>query len=256
MGARSRRPHPFAPISSRHVDLHRPTARPRRPGMRDARRWWGKHGHLFVFLAPALLIYGLFMAYPLVSSLSYSLYEWDGYVRKGFTGLDELRHRAHPLALPGALLGRAIAQRALLRPHLRAADHAGPLRRGLARAQVARLRLLPGRLLPAPHALARGRRLPVADAAQPHLGRRRPGAAPRRPRRLGPAVARPERFRARHDHPGERLGLARLPDPGLPRRGPGDPARVPRGGRGRRRQPLAGLPLRRPSRCCCRASRW
>ena len=55
--------------------------------MRDARRWWGKHGHLFLFLTPALLIYGLFMAYPLVSSLTYSLYEWDGYVRKGFTGL-------------------------------------------------------------------------------------------------------------------------------------------------------------------------
>lgn len=55
--------------------------------MRDARRWWGRHGHLVLFLAPALVIYGLFMAYPLVSSLTYSVFEWDGYVRKGFAGI-------------------------------------------------------------------------------------------------------------------------------------------------------------------------
>jgi len=54
----------------------------------NARRWWGRHGHLVVFLLPALLIYGAFMAYPLVSSLSYSLYEWDGFIRRGFAGLD------------------------------------------------------------------------------------------------------------------------------------------------------------------------
>jgi len=40
-----------------------------------------------MFLAPAIIIYGLFMAYPLVSSLSYSLFEWDGFLRKGFAGL-------------------------------------------------------------------------------------------------------------------------------------------------------------------------
>jgi len=55
--------------------------------MRQARRWWGKQGHLVLFLTPALVIYGLFMAYPLVSSLTYSVYEWDGYVRTGFAGL-------------------------------------------------------------------------------------------------------------------------------------------------------------------------
>jgi len=55
--------------------------------MRDARRWWGRHGHLVLFLTPALVIYGMFMAYPLISSLSYSVFEWDGYVRKGFNGL-------------------------------------------------------------------------------------------------------------------------------------------------------------------------
>jgi raffinose/stachyose/melibiose transport system permease protein len=33
------------------------------------------------------VIYGMFMAYPLVSSLTYSVFEWDGYVRRGFNGL-------------------------------------------------------------------------------------------------------------------------------------------------------------------------
>lgn len=56
--------------------------------MHDARRWWRKHGHLVLFLTPALVIYGLFMAYPLVSSLAYAFFEWDGYLRRGFAGLE------------------------------------------------------------------------------------------------------------------------------------------------------------------------
>jgi raffinose/stachyose/melibiose transport system permease protein len=56
--------------------------------MRDVRSWWGRHGHLVLFLTPALVIYGMFMAYPLISSLTYSVYEWDGYLRRGFAGLD------------------------------------------------------------------------------------------------------------------------------------------------------------------------
>ena len=55
--------------------------------MNRRRRWWNRHGHLLVFLTPALVIYGAFMAYPLVSSLTYSLFDWDGLVRRGFVGL-------------------------------------------------------------------------------------------------------------------------------------------------------------------------
>jgi len=55
--------------------------------MRYRRNWWGRNGHLVLFLAPAIVIYGLFMAYPLLSSLSYSLFEWNGFIRRGFTGL-------------------------------------------------------------------------------------------------------------------------------------------------------------------------
>lgn len=42
----------------------------------------------WLFLLPGLSIYLVFMVYPLVSSLGYSLYHWDGYIRGGFAGLD------------------------------------------------------------------------------------------------------------------------------------------------------------------------
>ncbi|MDZ7802185.1 MAG: sugar ABC transporter permease [Trueperaceae bacterium] len=59
--------------------------------MTSLRRWFSRHGHLVVFLLPGLLLYGLFMAYPLASSLTYSLYSWDGFLREGFVGLDNFR---------------------------------------------------------------------------------------------------------------------------------------------------------------------
>lgn len=55
--------------------------------MHTKRSWWSKNGHLVMFLAPAVVIYGLFMAYPLLSSLTYSVFEWDGFMRRGFAGL-------------------------------------------------------------------------------------------------------------------------------------------------------------------------
>ncbi len=55
--------------------------------MSRSRRWWTRNGHLLVFLAPALVIYGAFMAYPLISSLSYSLFDWQGFMRGAFVGV-------------------------------------------------------------------------------------------------------------------------------------------------------------------------
>lgn len=55
--------------------------------MTAVRRWFRRHGHLVTFLLPGIVLYGLFMAYPLVSSLSYSLFEWQGLLRRGFAGL-------------------------------------------------------------------------------------------------------------------------------------------------------------------------
>jgi len=80
--------------------------------MTAARTWLKRHGHLILFLLPGLLLYGLFMAYPLITSLSYSLSDWDGLVRKGFAGLSNfttvLTHWPYYERLWGALRHNAI----------------------------------------------------------------------------------------------------------------------------------------------------
>lgn len=43
---------------------------------------------LAVFLTPALLLYSVFVVYPLFSALQYSLFDWAGTARRGFVGLD------------------------------------------------------------------------------------------------------------------------------------------------------------------------
>ena len=43
---------------------------------------------LAVFLAPALLLYSVFVVYPLFSALQYSLFDWAGTAQRGFVGLD------------------------------------------------------------------------------------------------------------------------------------------------------------------------
>jgi raffinose/stachyose/melibiose transport system permease protein len=43
---------------------------------------------LAAFLAPALVLYSVFVVYPLFSALQYSLFDWTGTVRRGFVGLD------------------------------------------------------------------------------------------------------------------------------------------------------------------------
>ncbi len=54
------------------------------------KRWAQKHIYLF-FLLPGLLIYALFMVYPLTSAIGYSLYSWDGMVKGVFQGLENFR---------------------------------------------------------------------------------------------------------------------------------------------------------------------
>ncbi len=53
-------------------------------------RFLGKRVYL-AFLLPGLLLYTVFMVYPLVSSLGYSLFAWDGLIRTGFAGLANFR---------------------------------------------------------------------------------------------------------------------------------------------------------------------
>ncbi|RJS45919.1 carbohydrate ABC transporter permease [Nocardioides cavernaquae] len=46
---------------------------------------------VLVFLAPALLVYGLAVLAPIIQSLILSFYEWDGITDRSFVGLDNYR---------------------------------------------------------------------------------------------------------------------------------------------------------------------
>src|SRR5579884_1126040 len=56
--------------------------------MRGARagRWAG-----WLFLAPALIAYSVFVLWPLVTSFRYSLYSWDGGSKAKWVGLDNYK---------------------------------------------------------------------------------------------------------------------------------------------------------------------
>jgi raffinose/stachyose/melibiose transport system permease protein len=55
---------------------------PRGLSMRASRRLW-----LAFFLAPAVVLFAIFVTYPIVSALAYSLYAWEGIGQRGFAGL-------------------------------------------------------------------------------------------------------------------------------------------------------------------------
>ncbi|GLH96422.1 carbohydrate ABC transporter permease [Phytohabitans aurantiacus] len=48
----------------------------------------GRAGTWYLFLVPALLLYSLFVVYPLLTGLSYSVFSWKGTVRDAFVGVD------------------------------------------------------------------------------------------------------------------------------------------------------------------------
>ena len=50
-----------------------------------------RHAYLLM-LVPAVLLYGLFIAYPFINSLLLSLYEWPGIGPKTFVGLDNYKN--------------------------------------------------------------------------------------------------------------------------------------------------------------------
>lgn len=60
------------------------TTRPAIRGLRmqTARRLW-----LLFFLAPATVLFAIFITYPIFSALAYSLFAWEGIGRRGFAGL-------------------------------------------------------------------------------------------------------------------------------------------------------------------------
>ncbi|MCL4425431.1 MAG: sugar ABC transporter permease [Firmicutes bacterium] len=44
-----------------------------------------------LFVIPALAIYTLFLVYPIVSALAYSLFQWNGFLRQSFSGFANFR---------------------------------------------------------------------------------------------------------------------------------------------------------------------
>jgi len=54
------------------------------------KKFFGKHVYIF-FLLPGLILYCMFMVYPLLSALGYSFFSWDGLLREGFNGLNNFK---------------------------------------------------------------------------------------------------------------------------------------------------------------------
>lgn len=54
---------------------------------RRVSRWWGKHGIWYLFVSPSVILLLVFMAYPLVDSLTLSLYKWNGLAPRKFIAL-------------------------------------------------------------------------------------------------------------------------------------------------------------------------
>lgn len=52
--------------------------------------WFARRPYM-LFVAPAFVLYSVFMVYPLLSSFLYSLYHWDGLIRDGWAGLANFR---------------------------------------------------------------------------------------------------------------------------------------------------------------------
>ncbi len=64
-----------------------PTSRrPRRPGRRVTGGGLGL-GTALLFVAPALLLFGVFVLYPMATAFSYSVFDWKGTTRGAFVGI-------------------------------------------------------------------------------------------------------------------------------------------------------------------------
>lgn len=55
-------------------------------------RWWDKQGVWYLFLAPAVVLLVVFMAYPLLDSMILSLYKWKGLGPRQFVGIKNFQN--------------------------------------------------------------------------------------------------------------------------------------------------------------------
>ena len=91
-----------------------PAAAPQRQVRRRDSRW------AMVFLAPALVLIGVFVAYPIMSAGYLSLFSWNGAGPRSFIGLDNYRHLAgdgvfwHALGNNGLIAASAVVAQILL----------------------------------------------------------------------------------------------------------------------------------------------
>jgi raffinose/stachyose/melibiose transport system permease protein len=88
------------------------TTEPTGPGGGAARRRVRRLSLLLTFLLPALLLYTVFIIYPLLSALQYSLFSWNGLQQGGFAGVSNFvdLFTKYPLSdqLPRAILHNCV----------------------------------------------------------------------------------------------------------------------------------------------------
>ena len=152
------------------------------------------------------------MAFPLLNSIRLSFFTGPGLAPSRVR-----RARQLPGVVPARARPRRVPQRA--RQHRRVlprahagAEHARPAVRRAAVATVPRPHRLPGGRVPPGDAVGDRLRVPVDVAAQPPMGQRQQDPRRRRPRRLGPTVARRHDVRPAGDRPGVELAEHRAGD--------------------------------------------
>jgi raffinose/stachyose/melibiose transport system permease protein len=70
--------------------------------------WLTTRRHFALLIAPALLLYSLYMVFPILYSLYYSFTDYDGVSATAFTGLDNYRHMADDQAFWTSLRNTSI----------------------------------------------------------------------------------------------------------------------------------------------------
>ncbi|MBT2443952.1 sugar ABC transporter permease [Streptomyces sp. ISL-36] len=70
--------------------------------------WLTTRRHFTLMVAPAFLLYSLYMVFPILYSLTYSFTDFDGVSASGFTGLDNYLHMAQDAAFWTSLRNTAI----------------------------------------------------------------------------------------------------------------------------------------------------
>ena len=96
-----------------HTSTHAAPAPAHAPPPRRRARWWAapafrRHRAAALFLAPACLLVGLYVVYPILYTIYLSFFEWDGLAEKSFVGLANYAELWHSATFFTALKNNAI----------------------------------------------------------------------------------------------------------------------------------------------------